>query len=153
MVVCCSVAEQAIFARILMKELFAYLQNQCSQCQYRGERPKNLGLHIALVHGQLDVFLEDEDLVSGKRNKFLSQPKKQNIGPTCPICDLVFTKSQNRWAKCFIFFREQLADTLFLFICYAPSNQGALYLVFSSPREEESTQILEFGLGCPHLFS
>ena len=28
--------------------------------------------------------------------QFNSMPKKQNIGPRCPICDLVFTKSQNR---------------------------------------------------------
>lgn len=71
-------------------------QNQCSKCQYRGERAKNLSLHIALVHGQLDVCLDDEDLVAAKRNKFFSQPKKQIIGPKCPICDQVFTKSQNR---------------------------------------------------------
>ena len=71
-------------------------QNQCGKCQYRGERAKNLGLHIALVHGQLDVFLEDHALVISKRQKFMSQPKKQSIGPKCPICDMGFTKSQNR---------------------------------------------------------
>ena len=26
----------------------------------------------------------------------MSQPKKLNIGPRCPVCDLTFTKSQNR---------------------------------------------------------
>jgi hypothetical protein len=26
----------------------------------------------------------------------MSKPKKQNIGPQCPLCDLTFTKSQNR---------------------------------------------------------
>jgi bacterioferritin-associated ferredoxin len=72
-------------------------QNQCGQCQYRGERAKNLGLHIALVHGQLDTYLDNVKLVRAKRNKFLAQPKKQAIGPTCPVCDLVFTKSQNRF--------------------------------------------------------
>jgi hypothetical protein len=45
-------------ARHFSDELMDYVsrladQNQCGQCQYRGERAKNLGLHIALVHGQL----------------------------------------------------------------------------------------------------
>ena len=26
----------------------------------------------------------------------MNKPKKINIGPTCPVCDLTFTKSQNR---------------------------------------------------------
>ena len=62
---------------------------KCFECNYQGEKPKNLGLHIALVHGQLDVFLKDRTLVQAKIVQFHSMPKKQNIGPRCPICDLV----------------------------------------------------------------
>ncbi len=71
-------------------------QFSCSDCPFKGEKPKNLGLHIALVHGQLDVFLKNKALLKQKKELYQSQPKKLNIGPRCPICDLGFTKSQNR---------------------------------------------------------
>lgn len=71
-------------------------QQKCFQCSYRGEKPKNLGLHIALCHGQLEVYLENDMLVDSKRRKVMSLPKKQALGPNCPVCDIAFTKSQNR---------------------------------------------------------
>ncbi len=71
-------------------------QLACSECSYRGEKTKNLELHIALVHGKLDEFLKDDALVDSKKVKFLTTPKKTTIGPHCPICDMKFTKAQNR---------------------------------------------------------
>ena len=93
-------------ARHFSDELNEYVstlpdQQQCAKCSYRGERAKNLGLHIALVHGMLDLYLNNGKMVSAKRHKFLDQPKKQTIGPKCPVCDLVFTKSQNRFVSRF----------------------------------------------------
>ena len=38
-------------------------QLSCSECPYKGEKAKNLGLHIALVHGKLDFFLKNKSLV------------------------------------------------------------------------------------------
>ena len=35
-------------------------------------------------------------MVAQKREIVMNKPKKINIGPTCPVCDLTFTKSQNR---------------------------------------------------------
>jgi uncharacterized protein (DUF2225 family) len=48
------------------------------------------------VHARLDLFLLDKKLVSTKRESFMSKPKKLNIGPTCPVCNIKFTKTQNR---------------------------------------------------------
>lgn len=71
-------------------------QTECSDCSYKGEKPKNLELHIALVHGRLDFYLKDRKLIARKRQLYMTTPKKQAIGPQCPICDMKFTKSQNR---------------------------------------------------------
>ncbi len=59
----------------------------CPQCTYRGEKSENVARHLALSHGQLDIFLQDAELVMDKRTKCLSKPKKVNIGSNCPICD------------------------------------------------------------------
>ena len=80
----------------LVSDLITDQSLTCPECAYVGEKPKNLGLHIALVHGKLDEFIKDKCLVGKKRHQYLSQPKKQIIGPECPICGLTFTKSQNR---------------------------------------------------------
>ena len=58
---------------------------RCQECNYQGEKSKNLGLHIALVHGQLDTFLKNKDLMKAKMKQFSTTPKKQSIGPRCPI--------------------------------------------------------------------
>ncbi len=44
----------------------------------------------------MDLILSNQELVNLKRAKFLAKPKKQSIGPCCPVCDLQFTKNQNR---------------------------------------------------------
>ncbi len=72
-------------------------QHQCPDCEYRGDKPKTLAIHIALVHGKLDILLGDRNLVSMKQIKHFSKPQKMNIGPSCPVCDMPFTKGQNRW--------------------------------------------------------
>jgi hypothetical protein len=37
--------------------------SQCSECPYKSDKPKNVAIHIALVHAILDHFLANEDLV------------------------------------------------------------------------------------------
>ena len=70
--------------------------SQCTQCSYKNDKPKNVSIHIALVHSILDHFLGDQDLVKSKRDLFSAKPQKVNIGNQCPICDAEFTKGQNR---------------------------------------------------------
>ena len=96
-------------------------QLSCSECPYKGEKAKNLGLHIALVHGKLDFFLKNKSLVQRKRKQYMSQPKKLNIGPRCPVCDLTFTKSQNREFFCF--------EAFTVFVAVGPKEFLALLLV------------------------
>ena len=90
-------------ARHFGEELLAYIQDfggenptACNECEYKGDKPKTLGIHVALVHGKLDILLADNELVQIKRHNFFSKPKKLSIGPRCPICEMQFTKSQNR---------------------------------------------------------
>jgi hypothetical protein len=71
-------------------------QYQCPDCNYRGDKPKTLAIHIALVHGKLDILLLDQDLITMKRIKYFAKPQKMSIGPSCPVCDMPFTKGQNR---------------------------------------------------------
>jgi len=68
----------------------------CVECEYKADKPKTLSIHVALVHARLDMFLMDSELVAAKRENFISKPKKLNIGPTCPVCNIKFTKNQNR---------------------------------------------------------
>ena len=70
--------------------------SKCPDCDYKGDKIKTLGIHYALVHGQLDIILNDNELMEDKRNNHYSKPKKLSIGPKCPICDLQFAKGQNR---------------------------------------------------------
>ena len=49
-----------------------------------------------LGHSKLDELLTNEDLVAQKREQAFNKPKKIHIGPNCPVCDMKFTKSQNR---------------------------------------------------------
>jgi len=88
-------------ARHFSDELMAIVNEypdpaSCMECEYKADKPKTLSIHVALVHARLDMFLQDEELVAGKRDIFLSKPKKLNIGPNCPVCDTKFTKNQNR---------------------------------------------------------
>jgi hypothetical protein len=68
----------------------------CNECSYSSDKLDNLAKHFALGHSRLDALLQDEELVAQKREIYINKPKKVNIGPTCPVCDLTFTKSQNR---------------------------------------------------------
>ena len=74
----------------------------CIECHYKADKAKTLSIHVALVHARLDMFLLDHELVASKRDSFLSKPNKLNIGPTCPVCDITFTKNQNR--KCLFYY-------------------------------------------------
>ena len=68
----------------------------CIECEYRADKPRTLAIHVGLVHARLDILLQDMNLVNQKRASYFAKPKKLSIGPTCPVCDLRFTKAQNR---------------------------------------------------------
>ena len=68
----------------------------CNECPYTSDKLDNLVKHVALGHSKLDELLLNEQLVSEKREQALNKPKKIQIGPQCPICDMKFTKAQNR---------------------------------------------------------
>ena len=51
---------------------------------------------IDILQAKLDIILQDKNLINQKRASYFAKPKKLSIGPTCPVCDLRFTKSQNR---------------------------------------------------------
>jgi hypothetical protein len=84
-----------------MDELRDYVQTfpdpqQCNQCEYRSDKIDNLVKHLALGHSKLDELLLNRQLVDAKKQLAKAKPKKVAIGPNCPICDMAFTKSQNR---------------------------------------------------------
>ena len=68
----------------------------CNECSYTSDKLDNLVKHVALGHSKLDELLTNEDLVAQKREQAFNKPKKIHIGPNCPVCDMKFTKSQNR---------------------------------------------------------
>lgn len=47
--------------------------NSCSLCRYTGKK-ESLMKHVALVHGKLDDFLNDDDLVEQKRRELTDEP-------------------------------------------------------------------------------
>ena len=120
----------------------ASLPNQlsCTECSYKGEKTKNLELHIALVHGKLDEFLKNQRLIKSKRQKFMTTPKKQVIGPKCPICDMKFTKSQNRdhvsWH-----FMEELREYVQTF----PNPQACQFCSYTSEKIDNLVKHLALG--------
>ena len=59
--------------------------SQCTQCSYKNDKPKNVSIHIALVHSILDHFLSDQELVKSKRETHSAKPQKVNIGNQCPV--------------------------------------------------------------------
>ena len=63
-----------------LNEMIAELPNQtvCPECDPPQEH-KNLGIHIALVHGRLDILLQNQDLVLAKRAKYASKPIKVKL--------------------------------------------------------------------------
>jgi len=61
-------------ARHFGDELVIYVNEfedncQCNECDYRADKPKSLAIHVALVHGKLDLILQNEELVELKREK------------------------------------------------------------------------------------
>ena len=51
----------------------------CTQCDYQAETSVTVALHIALVHSQIDEYLEDKGLVRHLLNLFLVQFLLNNI--------------------------------------------------------------------------
>ena len=51
-----------------LNEVVNALENkqQCPHCNYSSDKVKNLGIHIALVHGQLDEYLANNMLIQMK---------------------------------------------------------------------------------------
>ena len=88
--------------------------SQCTQCSYKNDKPKNVSIHIALVHSILDHFLSDQELVKSKRETHSAKPQKVNIGNQCPVCDAEFTKGQNRDHVCW-HFMDELRDLVLSF--------------------------------------
>ena len=68
----------------------------CNECTYKSDKLDNLAKHVALGHSKLDTLLQDEALLSQKRDIAQSKMKKINVGQQCPICDIQFAKQQNR---------------------------------------------------------
>ena len=68
----------------------------CEMCGYTNQRVDKMAKHLALGHSKLDEFLQNSELVEAKKGAAKSKPKKLTLGPQCPICDMQFTKSQNR---------------------------------------------------------
>ncbi len=68
----------------------------CDICQYYNPRVDKMAKHLALGHSKLDELLRDDELVMAKKGQAKNKPKKLVMGPQCPICDVRFTKSQNR---------------------------------------------------------
>ena len=83
-------------ARHFGDELMAIVQQNpdpthCVQCEYKTTTPKNLSIHVALVHGKLDEFLANEDLVQEKKEA-VALTKKVDLGKACPICGVTTVK-------------------------------------------------------------
>ena len=84
-----------------MEELRDYVatfpnKKVCMHCDYMTDKVDNLVKHVALGHCKLDELLQDKELVQSKRNLVKNKTKKINVGKVCPICDMTFTKNQNR---------------------------------------------------------
>ena len=60
-------------------------------CDYKTPTPKNLQIHVALVHGKLDQFLADTELVAEKKEA-VALTKKVSLGNACPICGITTIK-------------------------------------------------------------
>jgi hypothetical protein len=68
-------------------------------------------------HNRLDELLLNEDLVAQKREIALAKPKKINLGAACPVCDMTFTKGQNRCVKHACVYVCQSSTCRFVYIC------------------------------------
>ena len=66
---------------------FLFLQ-RCDICTYINPNSDKVVKHIALGHSKLDEMLQDDELVQKKRALASLRPKRENIGPECPICNV-----------------------------------------------------------------
>jgi hypothetical protein len=64
------------------------LTQACDFCDYTNNNSDKVVKHIALGHSKLDEMLANATLLRKKRAVALAKPKKQNIGPNCPVCDV-----------------------------------------------------------------
>ena len=55
----------------------------CPECDYHGDKPKTLAIHVGLVHAKLDLMLSDMSLVQRKEQISLPNLRKS------PLADLV----------------------------------------------------------------
>jgi len=69
---------------------------QCEFCPYTNDKIEKMAKHIALGHSKLDELLGDPVLLEKKQKIAANKPKKVQLGPVCPICDVPFTKSTTR---------------------------------------------------------
>ena len=113
---------------------------ECSDCNYRGEKPQNLAKHIALVHNMLDILLEDGDLVATRRNETMSKPKKISIGSTCPVCLQAIQKRDSRVHVIWHFMtelREMVAEF--------PDQTSCSYCQYTNPNPDKMAKHMALG--------
>lgn len=136
-----------------MEELRDYVatfpsQKECKDCTYMTDKTDNLVKHVALGHCKLDDLLEDKELVESKRNLFKSKTKKISVGKTCPICNVTFSKNQNRdhvaWH-----FMEDLKDIINQ---YADKSQCPLCEYYSEKSKFDILSNVVFGFLTEYLF-
>ena len=69
----------------------------CPICEFAGNTPEAMALHIAVDHSKLEEILNDTELVSQKRRSVTSsRPNKIFIGEVCPVCDQQLAKQHSR---------------------------------------------------------
>ena len=64
------------------------LFQRCDMCSYMNPNSDKVVKHIALGHSKLDEMLQNDELVQRKRELASTRPKRENIGPECPICNV-----------------------------------------------------------------
>ena len=61
----------------------------CGICnEYSNPNIDKVAKHLALGHSMLDKLLSDKALVAKKKSKATAKPKKENVGPNCPVCSV-----------------------------------------------------------------
>lgn len=66
---------------------FCLVFQSCDICNdYTNPNIDKVAKHLALGHSMLDKLLADKALVAEKRSKATARPKKENVGPICPVC-------------------------------------------------------------------
>ena len=68
--------------------LLNILFQRCDMCSYMNPNSDKVVKHIALGHSKLDEMLQNDELVQRKRELASTRPKRESIGPECPICNV-----------------------------------------------------------------